>query len=247
MRLAIVVLSILAFTACHSHVRVAVPGGLPAQSTPSTDVALHPGDHARVTLVDGKIITFVVGNVDRDALVTSDGRRIAYQDMSRLEKRQVSAGKTTAFVVGAVVVIPIVLVLLAAAFDSGSSGPVKVICTELAERGLLDARLYATDLQLSALHISPTIVRGYHVWAVPYVWLMRRSQLATRLIQPLAVAWAQQVCFDYASDRTGYRSTALGRLLRHVGEPACWVLGQIPQRQARTSAGSGVSQIVNLD
>ena len=247
MRLAIVALSILAFTACHSHARVAVPSGHPGQATASTDDGLQPGDHVRVTLVDGKSMTFVVSTVDRDALVATDGRRVPYQDISRLETRHVSIVKTTVLVLGVLVVLPIIVVALGGTdSDSDSSGsPAKVICTELRDRGLFDARLYATDLQLSRLHISPTTVRGYHLWAIPYVGLMRRSRLATRLIQPLAVAWAQQVCFDYAPDRAGYRSTVLGRLLRHVGEPACWVMGFIPRRQARHSPGSGVSPILN--
>jgi len=234
-RLAIIALSVLVFAACHSHVRVAVPRGHPTQPAVSNNLQLQTGDHVRATLVDGNIITFVVGSVDSDALVERDGRRVLYRDIARLEKRQVSIVKTTPLVVlGALVVIPIIVLALGG--DSGSSGggQVKVICTELFDRGLLDARLYATDLQLSRLHISPTTVRGYHFWAIPYVGLMRRSRLATRLIRPLAVAWAQQVCFDYAPDRAGYRSTLLGKFLRQVGEPACWAIGLISQRGART-------------
>jgi len=240
MRLAIVALSILAFTACHSHARVALPSGHPGQATASTDLGLQPGDHVRVTLVDGKTITFVVSNVDRDALVATDGRRVPYHDISRLETRHLSIVKTTVLVLGVLFVIRITVDALGGADSEpeSSGSPVKVICTELCDRGLFDARLYATDLQLSRLHISPTTVRGYHLWAIPYVRLMRRSPLATRLIQPLALAWAQQVCFDYAPDHAAYRSTALGRLLRQIGEPACWVMGLIPRRQARNAAGS---------
>src|SRR5213075_2136512 len=115
MRLVTVLLSILLFAGCHSHVRVDVPHGQPAQPAASTEMKLHPGDQVRVTLTDGKTVTFVVATIEPDALVGSDGRRVLYSDMSELEKRHVSAGKTTALIAGAVVVIPLLILVLAAA------------------------------------------------------------------------------------------------------------------------------------
>jgi len=237
-RLAIMALSVLVFAACHTHVRVAVPRAPPTQLIDANHHRVQPGDEVRATLVNGDIITFVVDGGSDDALFASDGRRVLYRDMARLDVQRMSKVKTTAVVVGLVVVVLTIGILFGNDSDSGYSPGgtgVKVICTELCDKGLLDARLYATDLQLSRLHISPTTLRGYHLWAIPYVRLMRRSRLATRLIQPPAVAWAQQVCFDYASDRTGYRSTALGKLLRLVGEPACWAMGIIlPVKQGNS-------------
>ena len=233
-RLATIALGASVLMACHSHVRVAVPGRQPTHPAESTKRQVMAGDHVRVTLHDGSAVEFVVASVDADGFVASDGRHVLYRDITLLEKRHVSAGKTTGLVIVAFAALLITAALISASGSDSSGGgdygSPKVICTELFDRGLFDARLYATDLQLSRLYISPTTVRGYHLWAIPYVRLMRRSRLATRAIRPLAVAWAQQIGFDYAPDRSAYRRYyTLGRLMRGVGERACWAIGLLPQ------------------
>jgi hypothetical protein len=66
------------------------------------------------------------------------------------------------------------------------------------------------------------IRRGYHLWAIPYVKLMRKSQLATKLIRPFAIARAQQISFIEQKREKG---SLLGSMIRLIGEPICFLMG----------------------
>jgi len=105
--------------------------------------------------------------------------------------------------------------------DSGS-GNSRVICTELVRQGLMAPRLQRLDIAYTLRHLPPATVRGYHAWAAPYVRLMKRSNLATRLVEPLARWRAEEIAFRMKSrSRPHYR----GRVVRWLGEPVCWLLG----------------------
>jgi len=107
--------------------------------------------------------------------------------------------------------------------DSGG-GNSRVICTELVRQGLMAPRLQRLDIAYTLRHLSPATVRGYHAWAVPYVRLMKRSHLATRLVEPLARWRAEEIAFRMKSrSRPHYR----GRVVRWLGEPVCWALGTV--------------------
>jgi len=109
--------------------------------------------------------------------------------------------------------------------DSDSSGDnSRVICTELVRQGLMAPSLQRLDIAYTLRHLSPATVRGYHAWAVPYVRLMKRSHLATRLVEPLARWRAEEIAFRMKSrSRPHYR----GRVVRWLGEPVCWALGTV--------------------
>jgi len=113
------------------------------------------------------------------------------------------------------------------AFENGSSGggdSSRVICTELVRQGWMAPSLQRLDVAYTLRHLSPATVRGYHAWAVPYVRLMKRSHLATRLVEPLARWRAEEIAFRMKSrSRLHYR----GRVVRWLGEPVCWVLGTV--------------------
>jgi len=105
---------------------------------------------------------------------------------------------------------------------SESAGNTRVICTELVRQGLMAPRLQRLDIAYTLRHLSPVTVRGYHAWAVPYVRLMKRSHLATRLVEPLARWRAEEIAYRMKSrSRPHYR----GRVVRWLGEPVCWALG----------------------
>lgn len=91
-------------------------------------------------------------------------------------------------------------------------GAASVICTELKRQGLMPA-----DLAGHGAHPDPLVLAGYHLWAIPYVRLMRRSRIATMAVRPLALRWAGQ--------HTGVRPTVTGWIIKHLGERACRVLG----------------------
>ena len=103
-------------------------------------------------------------------------------------------------------------------------GKSRVICTQLLSEGFLDRRLWLCDVRFTLETLSPTTIRGYHLWAVPYVRLMRRYPLASEIIRPLSVWRAKEVAYQ-----VGQRSQPHygGKLVRAVGEPLCWLLGRV--------------------
>lgn len=105
---------------------------------------------------------------------------------------------------------------------TGSSASSRVICTELVRQGLMDGKLQLLDIAFTLRHLSPVTVRGYHVWAVPYVKLMKRSQLATHLIEPFARWRAEEIAHQMGERE---RANWKGKCVRWMGEPLCWALG----------------------
>ncbi|WP_157964396.1 hypothetical protein [Ephemeroptericola cinctiostellae] len=77
-------------------------------------------------------------------------------------------------------------------------------------------------------NLSPTTVRGYHVWAIPYVCLMRKSQLAEKLMFPIAKYRAQELAYQMGVVEKG---SWRGKLIRLVLEPICWALGVFATEQ----------------
>lgn len=98
--LAIVVLFCFVLTACHTHQRVALPGGsgTPPASTGSASVAR--GDQVRATLLNGNVVNFKAEDVQSDALIAQDGQRILLQDIARLDHRRLAKGRTAALIAG---------------------------------------------------------------------------------------------------------------------------------------------------
>lgn len=109
--------------------------------------------------------------------------------------------------------------------DSGGGGDnTRVICTELVRQGLMASSLQRLDIAYTLRELSPATVRGYHAWAVPYVRLMKRSNLATRLVEPFARWRAEEIAYQMkARSRPHYG----GKVVRVLGEPVCWALGKV--------------------
>ncbi len=94
-----------------------------------------------------------------------------------------------------------------------------VICTELNRRGILKPALYhAYAEQLAG--ISPITMRGYQLWAVPVVRVMRKerwySKVLVKLATPFAIGRVLRII--------GLPSFA-GAVTVYIGEPVCYVLG----------------------
>jgi len=111
----------------------------------------------------------------------------------------------------------------------GGDGGSGVICTELHSKGLLDSALYKNARWYSG-RISTQTRDGYHLWAKPYVKLMRKSALATAITVPFAVGR-----YIYL----GGKWNLCGWLTVTIGEPACWLIGLF--------AKSGSSQELPID
>ena len=112
-------------------------------------------------------------------------------------------------------------------YKDGKGGS-RVICTHFLTTGKMERRLWALDMQFTFANLSPTTVRGYHLWAIPYVRLMRKYHWAEAIMLPLAVSRAQEIAYQMGQTQT---PSYLGKLIRLIGEPTCWLLGFLATEQ----------------
>ena len=106
----------------------------------------------------------------------------------------------------------------------------RVICTWLRNNGLFSAEDLAIDTEFSVQYLSDNTKIGYWLWAVPLVQYMEKNyrndsnSLFVQVIRIIAQARANEV-----AHRAGARSRGdiLGKMVRIVGESACFVLGSI--------------------
>ena len=110
----------------------------------------------------------------------------------------------------------------------GGGGGGRVICTHLMRQGLLDPAIWRADLAFTYKHLSPTTVRGYHLWAIPYVRLMRKSPLAQKLMRPLATWRAEELAYQMGVLQ---KSNWKGKVVRWTCEPICFALGIFAKEQ----------------
>jgi hypothetical protein len=106
----------------------------------------------------------------------------------------------------------------------------RVICTWLRNNGLFSAKDLAIDTEFSVQYLSDNTKIGYWLWACPLVEHMERNyrnntdSLFIKAIRIIAQARANEIAYQ-----TGTRTNSdlLGKLVRIVGESACFVLGSI--------------------
>ena len=104
----------------------------------------------------------------------------------------------------------------------GGGGGGRVICTHFYRKGEMDRDMWRADLEFTFKHLSPTTVRGYQYWAIPYVKLMRKSKLAEDIIRPLAFARAKELTYQMGRSPKG---SVFGKVVRLVCEPICFTVG----------------------
>jgi hypothetical protein len=104
----------------------------------------------------------------------------------------------------------------------GGGGGSRVICTHFYRKGEMDRNMWRADLEFTFKHLSPTTVRGYQYWAIPYVKLMRKSKLAEDIIRPLAFARAKELTYQMGRSPKG---SVFGKVVRLVCEPICFSVG----------------------
>jgi hypothetical protein len=106
----------------------------------------------------------------------------------------------------------------------------RVICTWLRNNGLFSAKDLAIDTEFSVQYLSDNTKIGYWLWACPLVEHMERNyrnntdSLFIKAIRIIAQARANEIAYQ-----TGARTNSdfLGKIVRIVGESACFVLGSI--------------------
>lgn len=92
------VLSAMILGGCHHMVPIVARPSTQPPTASAVATELKVGDEVRVTLRNGDSARFEVAEVQAEALVARDGRRFNYADVSRLEKRRVSKGRTIALI-----------------------------------------------------------------------------------------------------------------------------------------------------
>lgn len=104
-----------------------------------------------------------------------------------------------------------------------------VICTELESQKLLTKQEYLASA-VHALDLHPTLLRGYHWWAVPFTQKLRKSKMLSKLVAPIAVARCRYLLG---------KLSILGWLTVAVGEPICHLIGFfVPEQNWQVLYGS---------
>ncbi len=113
--------------------------------------------------------------------------------------------------------------------DGGSS---RVICTYFYQKGMLTRLDWAADLRFTQQNLSEQTVRGYHVWAIPTVRLMRSGsptgQMIEKVMHFVALHRAQELAFQMNRRDHG---DVVGKAIRCVMEPLCWSIGAFAGKQ----------------
>lgn len=106
----------------------------------------------------------------------------------------------------------------------------RVICTELYRQGILNKQLYRLDVLYTARNLSPTLIRGYHYWAIPTVDLMRKSPALTKFLTYFTIKRAEEIA--HIMNPVAYpKSTFTGRFIKTVGEGLCYAIGKVVKQK----------------
>ena len=114
-----------------------------------------------------------------------------------------------------------------------------VICTELHRQGLIPTRIYRANLIYYRNHSNEEQVRAYHSWAVPVVRLMKKSKLATRIIQPFGKAWAYEMAYRVNKYP---ESNLLGRIIVDTLHPMHKLIGKIAFTEKKHNNVEGLGE-----
>jgi len=106
--------------------------------------------------------------------------------------------------------------------DGGGSGG-KVICTELCRNGAIEHEVWMADIRYSRQNFSEQTMRGYHLWGIPYVKLMRKYPSFAKLAEHPTRWFAEDIAY-----RMGVltKPNFKGWVLREVFfRPVCFGIG----------------------
>lgn len=87
---------------------------------------------------------------------------------------------------------------------------------------MLSRELWRADMEYTLKYLPQSMVNGYHLWAIPYVRLMRKSPLAEKLMYPIAYHRAKEIAYQMGYIEKG---SIRGKVFRAILEPLCLLLG----------------------
>ena len=99
----------------------------------------------------------------------------------------------------------------------------RVICNELMRQGLMTKKHVLLDYKFTRDHLTPTHVKGYHIWAVWMVKQLRKGRFV-KFWKHVAGHRANEIAYIYGErDKPDY----LGKVYRKILEPICWSVGML--------------------
>jgi hypothetical protein len=107
--------------------------------------------------------------------------------------------------------------------DGGGGGGGKVICTELCRNGAIEHEVWMANIRYSRQNFSEQTMRGYHLWGIPYVKLMRKYPSFAKLAEHPTRWFAEDIAYRMGVlSKPNYK----GRVLREVFfRPVCFGIG----------------------
>ncbi len=105
----------------------------------------------------------------------------------------------------------------------GGGGGGKVICTELCRNGAIEHEVWMADIRYSGQNVSEQTMRGYHLWGIPYVKLMRKYPSFAKLAEHPTRWFAEDIAYRMGVlSKPNYK----GWVLREVFfPPVCFGIG----------------------
>lgn len=110
-----------------------------------------------------------------------------------------------------------------------------VICTELLRQKKMPMCWYIPGAAVFSRY-PETVKRGYHLWAVPYVRLMRRSSLATAAVTAI-FNWRAENIAAHALKNSGARKLWRGAAITVLLYPTCFFLGLFTSSKEKAVSG----------
>jgi len=98
-----------------------------------------------------------------------------------------------------------------------------VICTVYSDTGYLSKDIWNLDKRYGTLvyRNDPELMRGYHVWGVPFANFLRKktftSKLFRKIMWPIVKAWAEEMAHNMNPKK--YKPNYFGKLIKVIGEP----------------------------
>lgn len=92
----------------------------------------------------------------------------------------------------------------------------KIICGELYRQGYLSEELWRADNKYATEYVSEKTIGLYHLWAQPIVNLMKVSPVATEIVKPFGLAWAEHMAYLEGTSQT---DSFLGAALHNIFLP----------------------------
>ena len=126
----------------------------------------------------------------------------------------------------------------------GGGGGGKVICTELCRNGVIEHDVWMADIRYSRDNFSAQTMRGYHLWGIPYVKLMRQYPAFAKLAAYPTRWFAADIAY-----RMGVRSKPnyAGWAVRELAfRPICWSLGIVAKARDWQSLWATPQAIVSV-